>query len=177
MKTPDINLKSFYEESGAFLLDFPIVADKNIADALKLSNCHDIQIAADLIVGGYEDCIDINRGRDIYVRITQAQPQGKFVATIKGGAENVLLQIDRLIGHGTETDIDIGNWSDQEPHARTKFVYLNITTSDGSPVRVRILHGWTPILINSAHQKYIISTRYKGCFNWVYSILKRWKLA
>jgi hypothetical protein len=139
------------------------------SDTLKLSNCSDCTVEASAILGGDEDCIDINRGYNIHVRAGRLTSGGKYIATVKGGADMVYLSgcIDR---HGSETDIDLGNWSDQASD-RTKRVHLNLTTHDGSPVRVRVLHGWKPLICNPS-QAYTIDTRFKGIFRWAYAALK-----
>jgi len=163
---------SHANESGYFTHENIIPPDDTFNDALKLSNCYDTTLTAATVYGGSEDVLDINRGANLYVYIKKAMPRGKYVATIKGGAENITIKIDCLIGHGKETDFDLGNWSDQEPLKRTKKVYLDITTSDGSPVKVRVLHAWKPILLNAEKQKYIINTYHKGYFRYVWAFLK-----
>ena len=172
MSKPDVNLYSIANEQDFSRTLSELVADPAVhADALKLSNCRVGIVNADRIVGGREDCIDINRGFDLTVAVGKLEPKGRFAVTIKGGADLITISAE-LYGHGKETDIDIGNWSDQSM-ARTKRVCLSIRTHDGSPVRVRVLHGWRPLILNPTEQTYEIDDSKKGWFGFVFGLWKR----
>ena len=171
----DINYLSYANDEDLNETLGDLIPDGNhYSDTLKLSNCHRVRITAGKIVGGREDCVDINRGSHITVEAEEYHPRGKFVFTVKGGADKVWLN-GKLMGHGSEVDVDLGNWSDQAMD-RTKVVLLNLTTHDGSPIRVRVLHGWKPVIVNPA-QRYEIDVRAKGVFGTIMGFLKKLKFA
>jgi hypothetical protein len=169
----DNNYLSWAGEENLFIKLDNISPPDGINDALKLSNCKNIVLRANKVIGGNEDVLDINRGENISVEIEEAVPTGKYVCTVKGGAEYIFITIKNLVGHGKEMDFDIGSWSDQSIWKRTKHVYLNIRTSDGSPVNVRVLHGWKPILVNGSLQEYKIDYKYNKIFIYAYFIYKK----
>ncbi len=105
---------------------------------------HDIQI-----VGGQEDVIDMNNdSSDILVENVRVHPNGKFGFTLKGGSKNIILRNVVFETHGSEVDIDLGNWSDQDKVNKTTLVRLeNVTSVDGKPVRVRVLFASNPEVI------------------------------
>lgn len=118
---------------------------KGWTDALKLSGAVNLTVAVDELEGGYEDCVDINHSHNVAVEVQRATPHGKFVLTCKGGSTDVKLSIAEQHGHGTETDLDLGNWADQWS-AKTGPVSLYSKTTDGSAVRVRRLNAEHPEL-------------------------------
>lgn len=67
--------------------------------------------------------------------------------TIKGGSHNITLKNVTLYWHGSETDIDIGNWSDQSDELTTNVRLVNVLSHDDKPVRVRVLWGEVPEVI------------------------------
>lgn len=107
-------------------------------DALKLSNASNVTFDSWPILGGDEDCVDVNRGSSIRVD-GQFWPRGSRVATIKGGAKDVALS-GVIHGRAKKFDVVIGQWSDQS-NAETGVVYLNLRHDDGSPVTVDIWKG------------------------------------
>jgi hypothetical protein len=62
--------------------------------------------------------------------------KGLHAFTIKGGSSNI--HISGLIhSRGSETDVDIGGWSDQTYNKSTN-IFVDVKHIDGKPVRVRI---------------------------------------
>lgn len=145
-----------------------IPPDDSYADALKLSGVVDLQVHADAIWGGYEDCIDINHCRRVALYIHRADAPGKYVATIKGGSDGIELDIDVVGYRGDETDFDIGNWSDQSME-RTKRVWIR-AGGQGFPLRCRVLHGWVPKLWGG---QWVVNKSMKGWFGFAYGLLKK----
>lgn len=141
------------------------------ADILKLSGVVRLHVLVGKLAGGSEDCLDINHCHDIEVEVEEAIPGGRYVATIKGGSTDISLIVGKQVGHGSETDYDLGNWSDQG-HQRTKGVTLTVQVQDHSQARCRVLHAWNPT-VNSASQAWRIDGRWRGCFHWVLDKLKR----
>lgn len=140
------------------------------ADTLKLSGCVRLRVLVGKVLGGYEDCIDINHCTDIEVEIEEAVPCGDYVATIKGGSKNVSLTVWTQLGHGYETDYDLGNWSDQG-HDRTTGVSLKVYPRGKDVARCRILHAHEPTL--NGLTKWEVSRTWRGIFWWVMDKLKR----
>lgn len=146
MSTPDKNYRSYADAVRIRVEDEVIYPpDHTYADALKLSNVSNAEIKGCHIYGGKEDCIDINRGCQL-ISISKCDliPAGKYAVTIKGGSRVVCLSDVIIHDHGAETDIDIGNWSDQSAELTTGVYLNNVTMVDGSPVRCRVLWGEAP---------------------------------
>jgi hypothetical protein len=180
MSTPDRNYVSFADKQvGAVLfteLVPPPVApgEQRWADTLKFSNAQDGTITGRKIVGGYEDCVDCNRNAaDLDIHFDEWHSGGLYVSTIKGGSHDIRLS-GEIVVRGSETDIDLGNGSDQS-NERAKRITLNLTARDGQPVRVRVLNAWEPIFENGA-RGYIVNDRWKGVFVYVWRILHRLRL-
>ena len=145
----DKNYLSFADVSRKTIMDTTLVPlDDTYADTLKLSHADFIEVIRCVIYGGHEDCIDINRDCvDVLVKDCRLIPDGKYAVTIKGGSCMVHLQNVVIDVHGSETDIDIGNWSDQSGFLTTGVVLENVTMADGSPVRCRVLWGEKPMVV------------------------------
>lgn len=156
----DNNLKSFYRNDSNSWYGVPElgkpVNPPDWDDSLKVTDgCHDFTAEIPLLYGGREDCVDINnRARNIGVNATFI-PQGKFMATIKGGVENVTLN-GEVKGHGTEVDIDLGNWSDQSS-VKVTGVSLNLRPKFfETPITIRVLNSTKPLLVpGSGPYKYV----------------------
>lgn len=115
--------------------------DDTYADALKFSGVQRLRVVVDRVVGGREDCVDVNnhcRDVEVVARLGFV-PRGKYVATIKGGSRNITLR-GPVLGHGTEVDFDCGNHSDQSDN-ETQGITLDLWTPDGSAITWRQLNG------------------------------------
>ncbi len=169
MSKPDKNLESYASAEGVRVIGPRLIDGQGYADALKFSNCCDVFVEDLNIIGGYEDCIDINRGSHIAITDVMLHVKGKYAVTIKGGAEVVSLNNVAIYGRGSEVDIDIGNWSDQSGE-RTRGIAINhVWRSYGQPVVVRVFHGDIP-LVNGGNVR--ILDRRK--VSWFYRLGKRW---
>ena len=158
----DKNYLSIYaEEVGLRVFGNLVPPDDSYSDTLKFGGLsHDGEVEAARIVGGREDCVDMNNVRDIHVRAEVFEPRGRFLATIKGGSVGCQLS-GTVVGHGTETDVDLGNWSDQSRKI-TRGTRLCLLSADGSPIRVRVLLSEWPVILNAAQQRY--------SFAWISSV-------
>lgn len=128
-------------------------------DTLKLAHLKGgvtVNVGGD-IVGGMEDVIDATICENVYVNVAGVmRPTGKFVSTIKGQTNGFTLS-GRIEGHGTETDIDIGNNYDAggvKLNGKTRNVKLNLTCSE--PIKVRPLSADDPIILNPTKQRYCV---------------------
>jgi hypothetical protein len=180
----DHNLHNYYDTNNNTIeqlktIGFPVVAPW-WSDTLKItSGCRDFTALVQEIWGGQEDCVDVNNKASIItVHCDAWRPQGKYLATIKGGSRSVALH-GNVMSHGTEVDVDIGNWSDQSALPTTETV-LGLYSKTGKPIMVRVLNGTAPYMIdgtgpyvyafpkpNSWHHKYVV---------WVFlTSLRIWK--
>lgn len=145
---PDINTVSYASENGVVISDLIFNPNPGDSDTLKFSNCTNFTVERCEIVGGKEDCIDMNRGSLGYVTNCNLRPTGNFAMTIKGGFKDLVLENIILDSHGKEVDIDLGNWSCQGKWAWTSGIILkNVTAADGKPVIVRVLWASSPKVI------------------------------
>lgn len=119
-------------------------------DICKLSNTRRNRYFDFYIVGGREDCIDLNRNSigNLFERGT-LKPNGKFGITCKGHSNNNVFKDITFASHGTEVDIDIGNDSESTMRWTSGTVLENIQSSDGKPVTLRVGWGEMPKIINS----------------------------
>lgn len=149
-------LFSFYETSSGQTVDWrdrvigfakPAGADFTYDDALKFTS----ELAAftgkfDEVYAGKENAIDCNNGvHDTGIMVENMFANGcRYPITVKGGCEDISFTAT-LHGHGKECDVDAGNWSDQSDAPVLHWV-LNITPSDGKPVKIRCLNASIPHL-------------------------------
>ena len=149
--------------------------DMTHSDTIKVSGCSYLRvIVTGRLRGGVEDCLDVNnKSEHIEIHADEWESGGLFVATLKGGSKFIRLT-GCIVKHGSEMDIDLGNWSDQSME-RTRYVMLRLECLDA--VRYRVLHAWEPVLENAAIQKYKGCLTWKGVFHAVMAILKTLHLA
>lgn len=149
---PDVIYHPIADTEGVTLQNVTLPADGvnplDYTDILKFSHASNC-VARNLIIhGGREDCVDMNRMcRDITVEDSILHPGGSFGFTIKGGSERIILKNLVFAKHAKEADIDLGNWSDQSIEKTKGVVLVNVTSSDGKPVRVRVLWADKPTVI------------------------------
>lgn len=167
----DINLISFNGpgENGNCIdltMNGPIVPGPEIADTLKFSTgLTSFYGRFPSVTSGTEDCIDVNNlCRNITITADKLVFRGTMGVTIKGGSRNIRITAYNCEGHGKETDVDIGNWSDQSSEPTTG-VMLDISRSDGELVRIRVINGTKPLLLPG-------SGPYKFLFPWPW--IPRW---
>lgn len=168
----DNNYKSFAHQRPMGCFTFSLLrGPEGTTDTLKITDCADGKITIGQLFGGTEDCLDINNASErINVWADEWHSGGKFVCTVKGASKDIVLG-GEIVVPGQETDIDIGNHSDQQS-GRTINVYLCFTRRDKKPVRVRVLHGHRPIILNPTCP-YSIDTTMKGWFSTVWDKLKK----
>jgi hypothetical protein len=146
----DINYESYANQDGVIVEDREVSPENPLqfSDVLKFSNCTNFRVSRARIMGGKEDCIDINRGQRGLIEETTLVPIGNFAMTIKGGFESLHLRDVVLIRQGKEVSIDLGNWSDQAPWKMTKGVVLQgVISQDGQPVTCRVMWAQKPKVI------------------------------
>lgn len=90
-----------------------------VAEGLKLSYCHDVVVKDSVIIGGFEDCVDIVRGGSIkFIRCKFISKNTKHHFTIKCMVDDIQIMDCTFINNfRTIIDgafVDLGNWSDYD---------------------------------------------------------------
>lgn len=143
---PDINDISFADNPNVGLRVFGILTptSSEISDKLKSSNSHNGSIFADEVVGGKEDCADVNNeSSNLFFSSKSWNSGGLYIFTVKGGSSNISYAgfIDI---HGKIVDLDIDNYSDQKHRPSKNIDCTQLRTRDGSPIRWRSWMGCRP---------------------------------
>jgi hypothetical protein len=142
--------------------------DGSYADTLKLSHASNIRVNGCTIVGGYEDCVDLNREcKSIIFSECRFQPQGGQAFTIKGGTDDVLIGDCVFETRGKSTDIELGAWSDQSSKKTTRITIQNCVATDGGPVRVRVWYADKPLVISGNVKVTIIPGFIVTIYRWL----------
>lgn len=156
----DNNYRSFYDTDGPLQLTFGELYPSEDwvrlnglpDDVLKItSRAKDITVRGKKIIGGKEDCLDVNNhAEDIFVHFDEWQSGGRYVCTIKGGSKRIKLS-GKITKHGKFTDVAIGEFSNQgnDPTGPVELAM----TADG-PVKVFLANGPDPIFVNGNTQDY-----------------------
>lgn len=144
------------------------------AEALKCSNgAYGSITVTNLVVGGYEDVLDVNRGKFCRFYLPEVVSTGRTIATIKGEFNCIFVEVRKIASHGKEVDFDIGNHSDQSPKVysqRGKNCTIQVKEAVGNYVTVRVLNADLPT-INVAPGikiKYLFPWPWLGPLRWVF---------
>jgi hypothetical protein len=144
-------------------------------DTLKITDCDTGRVDVEVVVGGREDCLDVNnRSYDIEIGTLSTiwEPRGKYVATIKGGSRSIVLK-GVVRGHGKVCDVDLGNWSDQSQKV-TERITLNLRHEKGEPITYRVLNAKKPVLIGGPYKKVLsVPGWLRPAFVLFYKLLKK----
>jgi hypothetical protein len=146
----DKNLYNYYEDSSDKHITLETLGRPSLSpdwsDTVKItSGCSRMFLEAEAIYGGAEDACDTNNHATSCTVHANWHPQGKYLATIKGGSHSIALMGD-VFSHGSEVDVDLGNWSDQSQDATTATI-LGLWSHTGKPIRVRVLNATVPTLM------------------------------
>ena len=150
MSAPDINLLSFNgpESNGRIMeMSDTLLDGSGYSDTVKCSTGL-ANFCADFgdVLSGSEDALDVNnRCEHLMLSAKKWLLRGRMGITIKGGSHHISVS-GTIAGHGKETDVDLGNHSDQSREP-TRNVTLNLRRADGAPIRVRVLNADTPTFI------------------------------
>lgn len=144
------------------------------AEALKCSNGAYGSITVNGVsTGGYEDVLDINRGKYCSFCLNRGEATGRAIATVKGEFNSIYIFINNIAKHGKEVDFDIGNHSDQSPKVysqRGKNCTIQVNGAVGNYITVRVLNADLPT-INVAPGikiKYLFPWPWLGPLRWVF---------
>ena len=174
----DKNYYSIADQSDIVIgnIEFPDkgINSQDYSDILKLSHASNITVKDCIITGGKEDCIDMNRMcENVLIEDTHLFSGGSYCVTIKGGTKNVTLKNVTIDGHGKETDIDLGNWSDQSSELTTGIVLDNVQSKTGMPVRVRVLWANKPTITGGSNVDVTVVPKFLVL---IYRFLRKLKL-
>ena len=135
---------NLYETSNGLTLRYDVIDGTGFAEGLKItSQARDITVYANRIIGGYEDCVDVNnRCQNITVVAAVWEPRGTYLATIKGGSKNIRLK-GEIVRPANRVEVDGGHHSDQSKEV-TDGISLDLHFADGRKVTFRSLNakGW-----------------------------------
>lgn len=177
MSRPDNNYVSFAHMRPMGLREAGnVVPPTDTHDTIKITDCDNGEFHAERVVGGIEDCADLNnRCRKIIVGTHETiwEPRGKYVFTCKGGCEDIEFR-GIIRGRGKEVDIDLGNLSEQSSE-RTRNIFLNVRSEDGSPITWRRINSNTPTFRAGQKFKKVWSVpgELRAAWVWFYSQLKK----
>lgn len=173
----DVNLVSYAHERplGEKWLG-ELIPEAGMSDTLKVTDSSDGVIYVDRVIGGKEDCLDVNnRAENVIIGTPETiwEPRGKYAWTVKGGSKRITIN-GILKGHGKVVDLDLGNWSDQSNEPTTE-VHLNVRSHDGSSITYRVLNADTPMFLmgTRVNNEFTLPKALRGLFLWVYGLLKR----
>lgn len=130
-----------------------------VAEGLKLSFCRDVRVVDSTIIGGYEDCVDMVRGENLFFENCTfiANNGTKQHITCKGGAKNIVFKDCKFVGsfrHWWDgACIDLGNWGDYDDVSRPKVRDISIINCSmenvACPILYRRLYSETPTVKSS----------------------------
>lgn len=167
---PDVNLHSYNgpgDNHNTVANRWEYLDGTGYADTLKFSTgLENFKGTFGTVISGSEDAVDINnKCRGIELAADRWMLRGRMGFTIKGGSKDVGIS-GWVEGHGSECDVDIGNWSDQS-HEPVTGVRLNLRMWDGSAVRVRVINGEFPTFVPG-------SGPYRYVFPWPWLPGRKW---
>jgi hypothetical protein len=144
----DINYYSIADTSDVRLENVTIdprtdgIEPTIIADVLKLSFAKNIVVHNVIVDAGgcqKENAVDMNRLCSNVVMTDCTLYSGKQNAlTIKGGCRDITIENLKIVAGSGNCDIELGNWSDQSQEPVTNVKFINVTRTDGKPVRLRV---------------------------------------
>lgn len=163
MTTPDKNFRSYADQSGILVADQvfdPRAAGEDpahIDDVLKLSHVTNARfLRCEVRAGGLqrENALDLNREcADVLIEGFTLESGRQNALTIKGGCTAITIKDTVIIPGQGHCDIELGNWSDQSTAKTTRVWLINVTRSDGKPVRLRVGRADDPIILGGNVRK------------------------
>lgn len=145
----DTNFESYWGVTGMAIVDRDISPDNPLqfSDILKMSLCANAVVERCHIEGGNEDAIDCVRGSNYTFRALTLHPNGKNGITLKGAIDGATIQDIMFESHGSECDIEIGQFDKYQspPFVKTKHVnIIQANAKDNRPVKVKVWMADSP---------------------------------
>lgn len=110
---------------------------------------------------GKENVLDMDHVFDCYIygSFGSNKKPGKQIITIKGGSSDITVE-GKILCHGKLCDVTIGDWSDQSS-LTSRDIVINLKSSDGRPVKVRIGRAADVKLLGDCKKSYLQSIMLK----------------
>lgn len=149
----DKNFESHYAE-GTLIADRTIPEGVNAldySDILKFSNCNHATVSNCTIQGGKEDCIDAVRGENLRIVGCSLAPHKNGI-TLKGSFLNPLIDNVTFLTHGSNCDIEFGQYDNYWYIGRKPTrgaIIQNVNSADGKPVVIKLWDATPPQVFNS----------------------------
>lgn len=174
--TPDVNYKSYVNESGLFIDSWENPNTVSIYDdIMKFSNCTDVTVTGVFVLGGKEDCIDVVRGSNYLFTNLTLLPLVNGI-TIKGGVYNAVLKDINFENVGKDYSIELGQFDNYWNPGResTRWVKIeNVRSANGKKIKVRVWDATTPIVINSPD---VVVKKIPKFIWYPYFLFRRWQI-
>ena len=148
----DTNWKSYYganPDTNGFVNPLD---PENYDDIMKFSDCSDAVAISKRIRAGRENCIDAVRGHNyLFVDCHLEHGAGVSAVTIKGAINGWKFK-ECTIGHGKQTDIELGQfdnyWYPGRP-ATTNGIIDTCRSNDDKPIKVTCWNADKPYVVAS----------------------------
>jgi len=149
---PDKNWLSYYGDNPD-TSDFQNPSDpKDWDDIAKFYRCTNVIFRGHSVEPGRENCIDATGCTNIeWSECAFKAGAGISAFTIKGATDDWRI-VGSKIGHGKETDVELGqfdnSWYFKRPPTRNGLIF-DCCSNDGAPIRVTCWNAEPPQVINS----------------------------
>lgn len=117
---------------------------KGASEAAKFSNIHKCEFNDFELISGYEDCIDLVRGRDITFNRGKLTSIGnKQGVTVKGGFKNLIFNDVEFLGKPSIAHVVVGQYCDYNLCGipNTSDIYFNNCTFEEGVPAVQVWWG------------------------------------
>jgi len=133
--------------------------------ALKITgNAVNVSVQAQLLIGGSENCVDINNEcSGVLVIANEFRAAGKYAVSSK--TSHGVSFLGRITGSVSQWHVNLGSWSDQSPRKQTA-THLGLT-ADQYPILVWVGNSEIPTLDDPAKYKLIGFGRYQWAIPFV----------
>lgn len=170
----DKNFESHVQTSNLIIEDRTITPENptQYSDILKFSQCNNTLVERCRIDGGAEDAVDAVRGTNYTVRNCTVRPNGKNGITMKGGIDGIVIQDVVFHSHGSECDIELGQFDKYQEFPFKKTKHTNIVqciATDGKPVKVKVWMADKPNIAGGN----VKVTKINPIIVWCYFIFRR----
>jgi len=150
--TTDKNWKSYIGDSPD-VSGFENPPDpENYSDIMKFGNCTNVQVNSKTVAAGQENCVDAVRGGHYqWTDCTLPPGAGVSAVTLKGAIDGWGFT-GCNIGHGKQTDIELGQFDNYwvPGRAPTKNGTIdNCVSNDGTAIKITCWNADKPTILNT----------------------------
>jgi hypothetical protein len=149
--TQDLNAVSLYETASNSTIDYHRLDGTGHTAALKItSHAANLAIAAGTIIGGSENCVDVNNEvRMLHVDVGEYIARGKHAISAKTSFGCVFT--GHIKGRAKRWEVNLGSWSDQSDSLQDG-TRLELT-AEHYPIRVWLGNATIPAMDNASKYK------------------------